>query len=547
MTSLEPQDQKKLSDGLQSRIMLEMVYPGSRAIVDSDTWERIIDACAHDPEPEAFPNLMMLQRDEFRLPEYLAELARLEWTLYQVKTAGPEIPSQVDQLILNPTLQLLQLSWKNLPALLNGEHRTSEKEPKQGEDLVLVWQDPATRQAKVATASQEDLLLLKIIVEGIEPKTVAAEGHLPVGAVDGAIRRAVSRGIFLAPHSQIRRHSDDFPTAEHAEERFVTSSFFTLQWHITQACDLHCKHCYDRSNRSFLKLNQGLRILDELRGFCKDRNVRGQISFTGGNPLMYPHFFELYQAAVERGLVVAILGNPAPRKQMEKLLAIERPVFFQVSLEGLQEHNDDIRGAGHFERALEFLKLLQNLKISSKVMLTLTNGNMDQVLPLGRLLRDLTDDFTFNRLSMVGEGVNLQLPSREDYAAFLRTYVEASKNNPVMGWKDNFINILCHEKGMEPFGGCTGYGCGAAFNFMAVLSDGEVHACRKFPSPIGNIFSQGIAEIYDSQIARKYRRGPRACQSCPLHLLCRGCLAVAHSHGLNVFEERDPYCFISSS
>ena len=34
---------------------------------------------------------------------------------------------------------------------------------------------------------------------------------------------------------------------------------------------------------------------------------------------------------------------------------------------------------------------------------------------------------------------------------------------------------------MEPFGGCTGFGCGAAFNFMAVLPDGEVHACRKVP------------------------------------------------------------------
>lgn len=547
MTSLLPQEKEQKSSGHEPcKDLTEAIYPTCRANVGSNVWYRLIDLSAQDPTPEAFPHLITLQRDELDLPEYLAELARLEWAIHQVKTEGPKIPSTVEQLILNPTVQLLQLSWKNLPAMLNGKDTPSLKTPEQGEELVVVWQHPGTRQANAASATDEDLLVLKIIVEGIDPETVAATGELPIGVVDAAIRRAASRGVLLAPRSRIRRDSTDFPTADQADERFLSSPFFTLQWHITQACDLHCKHCYDRSNRSPLKLDQGLRILDDLRNFCKDRHVRGQISFTGGNPLLYPHFSELYQAAAERGLVVAILGNPAPRKQMEDLLAIQRPVFFQVSLEGLEDHNDHIRGAGHFGRVMEFLTLLQNLDISSKVMLTLTKGNMNQVLPLGDMLRHMTDDFTFNRLSMVGEGANLRLPSRDEFETFLETYVEASKSNPIMGWKDNCLNILCRQKDLEPFGGCTGYGCGAAFNFMAVLSDGKVHACRKFPSPIGNIYKKSIAEIYDSKIAQQYRRGPRACRSCPIHLICRGCLAVAFSHGLDVFEQRDPYCFMPS-
>jgi selenobiotic family peptide radical SAM maturase len=488
-----------------------------------------------------------LQREELNLPGYLAELARLEWTIHQVDTAAPALISPNDDLILNPTLHILEVSWKNLSALANGKHGASQKKPEPGEDIVLVWQDPDTKRAKLTTASPEDLLVLKIIVEKLDPMAVTTQEQLPAGAIDGAIRRAVSRGLLLAPPSRIQRHEPAFPSAKNWNERFVSSPFFTLQWHITQACDLHCKHCYDRSERSPLKLEQGLRILDGLRNFCKDRRVQGQVSFTGGNPLLYPHFLELYQAAAEQGLVVAILGNPAPRKTMEKLLAIQKPVFFQVSLEGLQQHNDDIRGAGHFDRVVGFLALLQELEIPSKVMLTLTQGNMDQVLPLAESLRNLTDNFTFNRLSMVGEGANLQPPSKKAYEGFLRTYVEASRRNPIMGWKDNFINVLCHERGEEPFGGCTGYGCGAAFNFMAVLSDGEVHACRKFPSPLGNIFNKGFAEIYDSDIACRYRRGPQTCQSCAIHLVCRGCLAVAHSHGLNVFEERDPYCFMPTT
>jgi selenobiotic family peptide radical SAM maturase len=409
--------------------------------------------------------------------------------------------------------------------------------------MVLIWHDPRTVKTRVEVPSREDLLALKMVLEGISPDEAARTGGLPVGVVDLAVESAVWKGILLSPRSRIRRDPADFPVGDE-EERFVSAEVFTLQWHITQACDLRCKHCYDRSDRTPMKLHQGLRVLDDLRAFCRGRFVRGQVSFSGGNPLLYPHFKELYQAAAERGLEVAILGNPAPREKVEVLLGIRKPAFYQVSLEGLPEHNDDIRGAGHFRRTMEFLGVLRDLGVCSMVMLTLTRDNMGQVLPLAELLRERVDSFTFNRLSMVGEGANLRLPQRGDFEAFLKGYMEAAESNPVLGLKDNLMNILRCRKGMEPFGGCTGHGCGAAFNFISVLSDGEAHACRKFPSPIGNVFRQGIEEVYDSPSARRYRAGSRACRGCAIRPVCGGCLSIAHSCGLDVFEERDPFCFI---
>ena len=94
------------------------------------------------------------------------------------------------------------------------------------------------------------------------------------------------------------------------------------------------------------------------------------------------------------------------------------------------------------------------------------------------------------------------------------------------------------------FDGCTGYGCGAAFNFLVVLPDGETHACRKFPSPVGNALQQSIADIYVSGQAKQYRRGSAQCDGCTIRHACGGCLAVAHGQGLNVFEQKDPFCFI---
>lgn len=58
----------------------------------------------------------------------------------------------------------------------------------------------------------------------------------------------------------------------------------------------------------------------------------------------------------------------------------------------------------------------------------------------------------------------------------------AAEQSPVMGLKDNLINIIHEQKNMKVFGGCTGFGCGAAFNFLALLPNGEMHACmQKIP------------------------------------------------------------------
>ena len=522
---------------------LEAIFPECRNRVDLPTWERILALFEENPESATLPNILERYGDALGLPAFLPELALLELTVHQVRSGDTHLPDGVDKLGVNPTLQLLQVSWKNLASILGGAEDPPAK-PEPGEQFVLVWRDQETGHVRTRAASDEDLLVLKMVVEEIDPKEAASVGGLPVGAVDGAIHRAICRGLLISPPSGIRRDPASFPLGEITEQRFLSSPVFTLQWHITQVCDLHCKHCYDRANRSSLKLDDALGILDDLRDFCLSRHVRGQVSFTGGNPLLYPHFLELYQGASDRGLGIAILGNPAPREKMEQLLAIQQPAFFQVSLEGLQPHNDIIRGSGHFGRVIDFLKLLRDLDITSMVMLTLTRDNMDQVLPLAELLRGGTDHFNFNRLSMVGEGASLHLPERDDYMAFLGAYMEAAERNPVMGLKDNLLNLWRYQKGMALFGGCAGYGCSAAFNFMAVLSDGEAHACRKFPSLIGNVFRQSIAEIYDSDMARRYRSGCKACQSCPIRPVCGGCLAIAHSFGLNIFEERDPYCFM---
>ncbi len=523
------------------------IFPACRRLLGGPQWQGFLALVA--PVANLADLAELLVNPALPLegaPPYLFALARLELVLYRAQQEGAAVVTEGERFAVNPSLQLLESSWAGLPNLLGENGTKGVPEPVARQELILVWLDPETGKGQAQAAGPEELLALKLVSEGIDPRQAAALGELSVGGVEEILARTADKGILLAPASLIRRDAQSFPVTEAVEPRFLAAEVFTLQWHITQVCDLHCKHCYDRSDRAPLSLVRGLAVLDDLLAFCQSRHVRGQVSFSGGNPLLYPHFFELYQAAVDRGFTVAILGNATTKEHLLPLLAIEKPAFYQVSLEGLAEHNDFIRGKGYFAKVLKFLDLLRELDIYSMVMLTLTRGNMAQVLPLAELLRDRVDLFVFNRLAMVGEGSLLESVPIAEYRGFLEQYLAAARENPTMGFKDNLFNVLRAEQGEPLLGGCAGFGCGAAFNFVSVLPDGEVHGCRKFPSLIGNLFSQSLAEVYDSPAARQYRAGCQACRDCRLRPACGGCLAVSHGFGFDVFSQRDPYCFLVS-
>ena len=523
------------------------IFPACRRLLTAPQWQEFLALLR---PAENLAELAGLLADPAaglpEAPSWLSALARLELALYRVGQESPALPAMVAQRTINPSLELLESFWGGLPLLLGENGAEAAPLVSKRQEVVMIWPDPETGKSRAQAAGPEELLALKMVAEGIEPCQAASLGELSAGAIEAALARAAARGILLAPSSHIRREEESFPITEAVEPRFLAAEVFTLQWHLTQACDLHCKHCYDRSDRAPLPLARGLAVLDDLLAFCQSRQVRGQVSFSGGNPLLYPHFLALYQAAVDRGFTVAILGNATAKEHLLPVLAIARPAFFQVSLEGLSEHNDFIRGQGYFARVMEFLDLLREQEVYSMVMLTLTRGNMAQVLPLAELLRGRADLFVFNRLAMVGEGSLLESVPVAEYREFLAKYLAAGQENPSLGLKDNLFNLLRAEKGEPLLGGCAGFGCGAAFNFVSLLPDGEVHACRKFPSLIGNLFAQSLAEIYDAQAARRYRAGCLACRDCRLRPACGGCLAVSHGFGLDVFTERDPYCFLVS-
>ena len=176
MASFSSQDRRNIYRAHPpKKEQLEKIFAECRSSLDSKTWERILTLCEENPDSDTLPAILELNRDKLELPAFLPELAHLELTIHKVRSGADDLPSRVEEFGVNPTLQLLQVSWKNLPSMFNAAAGHSAK-PEPGEEFVLVWRDYDTGHVRTRTASDEDLLVLKIVVEEIDPREAANIG-----------------------------------------------------------------------------------------------------------------------------------------------------------------------------------------------------------------------------------------------------------------------------------------------------------------------------------------------------------------------------------
>lgn len=76
-------------------------------------------------------------------------------------------------------------------------------------------------------------------------------------------------------------------------------------------CNLNCDMCYVRMSREEMEQVGRLRTMEEWTKTAEDMMKAGTlfVLLTGGEPLLYPHFRELYQKLRELGMIITINTN----------------------------------------------------------------------------------------------------------------------------------------------------------------------------------------------------------------------------------------------
>ena len=78
-----------------------------------------------------------------------------------------------------------------------------------------------------------------------------------------------------------------------------------INYHVTEACNFHCKFCFARYNKKKLCFAQQIQAIAKIA----DSGIFESINFAGGEPLLEPNIVLLIEYAKLKGLKVSLITN----------------------------------------------------------------------------------------------------------------------------------------------------------------------------------------------------------------------------------------------
>ncbi len=229
-----------------------------------------------------------------------------------------------------------------------------------------------------------------------------------------------------------------------------------------------------------------------------------KIIITGGEPLMRQDIFDLFdkfrKVPGSKKIHLCLMSNGilVDRKAASKIAGLFDEV--RISVDGLPEINDILRGNGSFEGALIAIKNLKNAGISPGVSITVNSLNLPG---LGDFLSYLIDELLITNfhLSMIKSfGASLNHPE------FFCSIDKAGKVIEDF-WQNRFgkFNLPVNRSRPALAGG---WNCGLG-SHINILPDGSVYPCHILSIPeflLGNIRKERIGKIVSGQDKLAYLR-----------------------------------------
>jgi len=335
--------------------------------------------------------------------------------------------------------------------------------------------------------------------------------------------------------------------------------YFAFQWHITEACDQRCKHCYiyalgSHAKFKEMKVSDMNTVVENVKSFCRRANRLPYLYITGGDPILHPQFWTIAERLRTENIPFAILGNPFHLSDVVcKRLHDCGCRKYQLSLDGLRETHDRIRQPGSFDETLAVIPLLRNAGIDVAVMATVSRWNHMEIPELVDVaVENSVDIFAFARYcpSMSDRD---SCCSPEEYHEMMELCwqkFELYKDwNTTFNLKDHLWTLFKYEKGLfnpsdYPDDEYVYDGCNCGNCHLTILSDGGVYACRRMESKVGNALTDDLYDLFISDKMDKYREYEKfeKCSKCELLRFCRGCPAVACGYHGDMYAS-DPQCW----
>jgi len=293
----------------------------------------------------------------------------------------------------------------------------------------------------------------------------------------------------------------------------VKPSLRYLQLHITERCNLNCAHCYlGEKNHKDMRLRTIAQVLEEFSHFGF------KVLITGGEPLLHRNFWDVLKLASDLPLKVEVLTNGTLITPEVALGLSKYADQVQISLDGMMEGHEHIRGKGTFRATMEGMMNANDfMPVSCATMIH--SKNLNEFDAMEGTLKEL--------------GINewiLDIPSN---AGNMLNQCDLSVKN------EDAVKIF------KRYGYSTGVhkgdgslSCGS--HICSVKPNGDVSKCGFFHDYVGNI-EKATLELCWLKIVDRYipKLEQLECRECSALEECRGgCRFRAASED---FYGKDPF------
>ena len=320
---------------------------------------------------------------------------------------------------------------------------------------------------------------------------------------------------------------------------------FNVQLHLLNSCNLKCRHCYDWKNPvTSLTFKQNLVVLDNFALFLKKMEMDGEISLTGGEPLLYDRLIELIDYTKSQDVYikpyVLTNGTISPKAELLECL-VRNDVGVQISIDGTEEIHDEIRGTGNYQKAATGIKtyLATGLKVS--VHYVIMRRNVKAIPEFIKTMEGLgIKRINFSRLTPIGPGAQEEMLTPIEN----RDVIE----NIAFLQKGRSINIIPNRPLWYTVGS-SGF-CPVGCKTLTIDPSGQFTPCRRLPIPLGDARHNTFFRVwFESDLLRKMREREKyvkVCGVCSNSDICGGCRAIAYAVTGDAFAP-DPGCLLVSN
>ncbi len=156
---------------------------------------------------------------------------------------------------------------------------------------------------------------------------------------------------------------------------------------ISQLCNLKCPHCCSSSS-SLATLDKEVTTEELVSLFRKLPDLKN-IKISGGeplHPLVYSKTKSVLDFCLENNIKVQLNTNGTfefPFKDFSK-----ENITFQVSLDGMRDCHDNIRGKGVFDKAVEFIKIYRDKGFEVIVATVICDDDIERIVELSKFVNE---------------------------------------------------------------------------------------------------------------------------------------------------------------